>query len=152
MTTDIRWFAELRKWANLKAFICYEIETEDLVSGKCTKERRYYIASIADIEICSDGIRNHWGIENQLHWHLDVTFSEDDNTTMDKNAFNNLSILNKMALSLLKLIQPVHKVGLKTIRKIFGWDLVKELTNLLNFLDEEIIAEALTSSISRPRQ
>jgi predicted transposase YbfD/YdcC len=101
MTTDIKWFANLSQWNGLKSFICYEIETEDLVSGKKTKERRCYIASITDIELCADTIRAHWGIENQLHWHLDVTFSEDDNTTMDKNAFNNLSILNKMALSLL---------------------------------------------------
>ena len=91
MTTKIKWFADLPLWANLKSFICYDLETEDLVTGKKTKERRYYIASLTDIELCSDAIRGHWCIENQLHWHLDVTFSEDDNTTIDKNAFNNLS-------------------------------------------------------------
>jgi len=145
MTVDIKWFADLPKWAGLKSFICYEIETEDLVSGKQTKERRYYISSLSDIELCADAIRSHWGIENQLHWHLDVTFSEDDNTTMDKNAFNNFSIMNKMALSLLKLIQPTyrHKLGLKRIRKKFGWDLIGQLTLLLNHLDEEQIAQAL---------
>jgi len=143
MTTEIKWFADLPKWPGLKAFICYEIETEDLVSGKKTKERRYYIASLTDIELCADTIRAHWGIENQLHWHLDVTFSEDDNTTMDKNAFNNLSILNKMVLSLLKIIQPAHKVGLKLIRKKFGWDLITQLGNMLSILDEGQIREAL---------
>lgn len=147
MTTNIKWFADLHKWAGLKAFICYVIETEDLVSGKQTKEYRYYIASITDIELCADTIRSHWGIENQLHWHLDVTFAEDDNTTMDKNAFNNLSILNKMALSLLKLIQPAHKVGLRLIRKKFGWDLICQLTLLLNLLDEEQIEQALLNNL-----
>jgi predicted transposase YbfD/YdcC len=149
MTTDIKWFEDLPLWAGLKAFICYDIETEDLVSGKMTKERRYYIASLADIELCADVIRSHWSIENQLHWHLDVTFSEDDNTTIDKNAFNNLSIMNKMALSLLKLIQPAHKVGLKSIRKMFGWNLTKYLTQLLTLLDEEQIEQALLSSRSK---
>ena len=67
MTTNIKWFADLPKWAGLKSFICYEIDTEDLVSGKKTKERRYYIASMTDIELCADAIRSHWGIENQLH-------------------------------------------------------------------------------------
>ena len=146
MTTNIKWFADLSKWSGLKSFICYIIETEDLVSGKQTKEIRYYISSLTDIELCADAIRSHWGIENQLHWHLDVTFSEDDNTTMDKNAFNNLSILNKMALSLLKLIQPSYKIGLKGIRKCFGWDLVGQLTKLLCLLDEEQIAKALLNS------
>ena len=124
----------------------YVIETEDLISDNQTKEYRYYIASLTDIEQCADAIRSHWGIENQLHWHLDVTFAEDDNTTIDKNAFNNLSIMNKMALSLLKLIQPVHKVGLKAIRKKFGWDLINQLTQLLCLLDEEQIEKALLNS------
>ena len=152
LTTDIKWFADLSKWAGLKSFICYEIETEDLVTGKRTKERRYYIASTTDIELCADAIRSHWGIENQLHWHLDTTFSEDDNTTMDKNAFNNLSIMNKMALSLLKLIQPVHKAGLKRIRKRFGWDFIDYFTQLLSLLDEEQIAQALLSAGVKPQK
>ena len=47
------------------------------------------------------------------------SFSEDCNTTMDQNAFNNMCIMNKMALSLLKLVRPAHKVGIKSIRKKF---------------------------------
>ena len=152
MTTDIGWFEDLHKWAGLKSFICYEVETEDLVSGKKTKESRYYIASMTDIELCSDAIRSHWGIENQLHWHLDVSFSEDDNSTMDKNAFNNLSIMNKMVLTLLKLIQPAHKVGIKRIRRKFGWDLIAQLTHLLSLLDEGQIEQALLSSQSKDKK
>jgi len=143
MTTDIKWFTDLALWANLKSFICYELETEDLVTGKTTVERRYYISSLTDIELCSDAIRGHWGIENQLHWYLDAVFLEDDNSTMDKNAFNNLSILNKMALTLLKLIQPAYKRGLRGIRKTFGWDLIQGLITMLSLLDEEVITEAL---------
>jgi predicted transposase YbfD/YdcC len=154
LTTDINWFAELSKWAGLKSFVCYDIETEDLVSGKQTKERRYYIASLSDVEECATAIRSHWGIENQLHWHLDTTFSEDDNSTMDKNAFNNLSIMNKMALSLLKLVQPslAHKIGLKIIRKKFGWDFIGQLTHMLNLLDEEQITQALLSNNQMSRK
>jgi len=149
MTTDIKWFADLKLWAKLKSFICYIIETEDLVTHEKTMERRYYISSTTDIELCSDAIRGHWAIENSLHWYLDVAFSEDDNSTMDKNAFNNLSILHKMALSLLKLIQPHYKTGLKSIRKIFGWELIENLTVVLSLLDEEAIAKALLKPVSR---
>jgi len=151
MATDIKWFADLALWPNLKSFICYDIETEDLVTGKKTSERRYYISSLTDIEVCSDAIRGGWSIENQLHWHLDVTFSEDDNTTMDKNAFNNLSILNKMALTLLKLIQPAYKVGLKGIRKIIGWDLIQGLTTMLSLLDEDIVTEAMMNALNKKK-
>jgi predicted transposase YbfD/YdcC len=152
MTTDIGWFADLKLWPKLKSFICYVIKTTDLATGKKTEERRYYIASLGDIELCSDAIRGHWGIENKLHWHLDVTFSEDGSRTMDKNAFNNWSILNKMALSLLKLIQPLYKSGLKTIRKLFGWDLVEQLTAMLSLLDEETIANAMLNPITKTKK
>ena len=149
MTTDIKWFEDLHKWAGLKSFICYDLETEDLVSGKKTNERRYYISSLNDIKLCADSIRSHWSIENSLHWHLDVTFSEDDNTTMDKNAFNNLSIMKKMVMTLLKLIQPAHKAGLKRIRRKFGWNLFENLALLLNLLDENQIKQALLNSGSK---
>jgi len=149
MTTDIKWFADLAWWPGLKSFVCYDLETENLVTGKTTLERRFYISSLTDIELCSDAIRGHWGIENQLHWHLDVTFSEDNNTTMDKNAFNNLSIMNKMALTLLKLIQPAYNIGLKGIRKRFGWDLIDCLTTMLSLLDEDIVSEALEKSLTK---
>jgi hypothetical protein len=65
---------------------------------------------------------------------------------MDKNAFNNLSILNKMALTLLKLIQPAYKRGLRSLRKTFGWDLIQGLMTMLSLLDEELVAEALTKT------
>lgn len=151
MSSNIKWFASIELWTGLKSFICYDLETEDVVTGEKTKERRFYISSVADVELCSDAIRGHWSVENQLHWHLDVTFSEDDNTTMDKNAFNNYSIMNKMALSLLKLIQPAYKIGLKRIRKLFGWDLVNQLTKMLSLLDEEVIADAMQKSFQKSK-
>ena len=57
-----------------------------------------------------------------------------------------------MALTLLKLVQPVHKIGLKGIRKKFGWDLIGQLTLLLSLLDEEQIAQALASSPAKPKK
>jgi predicted transposase YbfD/YdcC len=86
------------EWQNLRHFVCFEKYTCNIVTGKENLETRYYITSLRDVELCAESIRGHWSVENKLHWHLDYSFDEDDNTTMDQNAFNNFSILNKMAL------------------------------------------------------
>jgi hypothetical protein len=131
---------------NLRSFICYDKSTEDLVTGEKTNERRFYIASLTDVELCADSIRGHWGVES-LHWHLDSNFSEDDNSTMDKNAFNNLSSLNKIALSLYKLMQPTLKgYSIRTLRQAFRLDCEKMFSALLILLDEDLLREAVVSS------
>ena len=71
LTTNVKWFNDLKEWPKLKSFICYEKTSIDIVTGKETKEVRYYISSLTDIELCADAIRGHWGVENLLHWHLD---------------------------------------------------------------------------------
>ncbi len=76
-----------------------------------TFDTHYYASSIDDIELCSQAIRGHWSVENNLHWHLDYILGEDENTTIDKTAFNNLSLINKMVLSLCKLTRPLMKKG-----------------------------------------
>ena len=78
-----------------------------------------------DIELCAEAIRGHWSVENNLHWHLDYSLMEDENTTMDKTAFNNYSLINKMVLSLCKLAKPMLKknTSIRSTRKMFGWNL-----------------------------
>ena len=142
-STDVKWFTNPDKWTNLRSVICYESETEDLVTGKKTFERRYYISSLTNVDVCVDAIRGHWSIENQLHWHLDVSFGEDRNSTTDKNAFNNLSIINKISLTLFKLIQPIMGIGLEAIRKCVVWNLEGMLSLLLCLFDESVLKEAM---------
>jgi predicted transposase YbfD/YdcC len=147
LTNNINWFNDKPLWAKLRSFVCYICETEDLVTHNVTTEYRYYITSLTDVELCADAIRGHWSVENQLHWHLDVSFSEDDNTTADKNAFNNLSILNKLVLTLCKLIQPTtKKMSIKVIRKSFGWNFEEQLSNMLNLFDESYLENAMLSA------
>ena len=68
-------------------------------------EYRYFISSLPeDIELASRAIRGHWSIES-MHWHLDVTFREDANTTIDKTAAQNLNIIRKWCLSILKVTE-----------------------------------------------
>jgi len=86
--------------------------------GTKTKETRYFISSLAlMILIFAKAVRGHWAIES-MHWHLDVTFKEDANKTLDPQAQQNLSILRKLALTILKLIDVGKKCSLKRKRYI----------------------------------
>jgi len=139
----------LEEWQKLRNFICYEKYTCNVVTGKENTETRYYITSLRDIELCADAVRGHWSIENQLHWHLDYSFGEDDDTTMDQNAFSNLSLINKTALSLCKLAQPLYKDGsIRGIRKMFGWSMEDTLSEILNAFDESTLRKALENAQS----
>lgn len=136
----------IKEWKGLKAFICCVKTIEDIKKGSTSTEVRYYAASIDDIELCAEAIRGHWGVENKLHWHLDYSMYEDDNTTMDEKAFNNLSLLNKMALSLYKLMKPMTKISsVRGLRKVFGWEYAGSLSILLYCFDEKAISEAMLS-------
>lgn len=134
-------------WKGLKAFICCIKTITDIKSEKSTTESRYYASSLDDIELCAEAIRGHWSVENNLHWHLDYSLSEDDNTTMDKSAFNNYSLINKMVLSLCKLAKPLLKknTSIRSTRKIFGWNLEFYLMSLLVCFDTDTLVEAMLS-------
>lgn len=146
LTTSISWFEDKKNWKKLKGFVCYEKKTSNLVTGRETTEIRYYITSLKDVQLCAESIRGQWGVES-LHWHLDVNFGEDDNTTMDKNAFTNLSILNKLSLTLLKLAQPLmDNTSIRGLRKEFSWDLEECLSVLLNAFDENTLRSAFENA------
>ncbi len=140
------------EWQKLKNVVCYEKHMSNIVTGKETLETRYYMMSLKDIELAADAIRGHWSVENQLHWHLDYSFGEDDDTTMDKNAFANLSIINKMVLSLCKLVQPLEKgASIRIIRKSFGWGFEKSLAAMLNAFDENSLIQALENANNKKK-
>jgi len=92
------------KWKELKQIIKIESIREFKNSNKPTeKATRYYIASLNNkAQQYQSNIRSHWGVENKLHWTLDVGFSEDASRKRNKNAAQNYSILLKIALNLLK--------------------------------------------------
>lgn len=86
---------------------------------KTVVEERYYISSLAsDIDFFARTVREHWSVE-VMHWHLDVTFKKDA-TTKDKIAAQNLNIINKWCLSILKLFEiGKKKMSLKKKRSVF---------------------------------
>jgi len=146
LTTSINWFEDKEKWEHLRGFLCYETTVYDTITKKETRECRYYMTSMKDVKLCAEAARGHWSVEAQLHWHLDSNMGEDDNTTTDKNAFTNLSIMNKLALSLYKLAQPLmDNESIRMIRKIFSWGYEESIALLLNSFDEKVLKQALES-------
>jgi predicted transposase YbfD/YdcC len=97
------------------------IEASREKNGVVQNQTRFYLSSLtADAAISNKLIRNHWGIENNLHWMLDVVFSEDQSRTRKGNAPENMTTLRKMALQLLN--QQTDKQSIKSRRKIAAWN------------------------------
>jgi predicted transposase YbfD/YdcC len=144
LSTNVSWFEKSNDWKGLKSIIYYSLQTEDINSGKITNEVHCYISSLKDVELCADCIRGHWSIENLLHWHLDANFWEDAIAIVDRVAFQNLSLMNKMALSVLKLIAPLLKCSVRLSRKHIGWN-VDALIETFRVLDEDILIATLSN-------
>jgi predicted transposase YbfD/YdcC len=89
------------EWAGLQVIgMCYSECERD---GKRTDEVRYFIGSRkAKAKVYGEALRNHWGIENNLHWQLDVTFAEDKNRVTKRHGAENLALVRRLALGLLK--------------------------------------------------
>jgi len=79
------------------------VESIRKLKGKSTIERRYYLTSLPlDAKRFGKAVRAHWGVENSLHWSLDVTFGEDDSRARTRNAAQNAATLRRIALNLIK--------------------------------------------------
>jgi len=106
------------------------VESQREVDGKTSTEYRFYIGSIgSDAARFARAVRGHWGIENDLHWSLDVAFREDESRLRDPQARENFAVLRHMALSRLKNDKR-EKMGIKNKRLKAGWD-EKYLSHLL---------------------
>lgn len=118
---DLRWVDQDGRWPELATLV--RVQT---TSHAAEKERticnRYYISSRAALtpEQADGFVRGHWAIENALHWQLDVTFGEDGHHLREHQAAQNLTLVRKMALNLLK--QDPTKRSIKNKRKRLAWD------------------------------
>jgi predicted transposase YbfD/YdcC len=92
-----------KKLVGLKSVVRIKSERTIVATGEYTQEVRYYVTSLDNTqpEKIASAIRQHWSIENNLHWQLDVTFREDYSKKV-KNAAGNFSVATKMALTMLK--------------------------------------------------
>ena len=132
-TDDTDWITQRAEWVGLKS-IGMEKKTLKRKDGSVSVECRYFISSLkTDIALFSRAVRQHWSVE-VMHWHLDVTFREDANHTIDKNSAQNLNIIRKFCLSVLKLVEIVHpRLSMKKKRFAIAHNTEKYLENVLNF-------------------
>lgn len=116
-------------WSGLTSIAM--LESERTIDGETSIERRYYICSCeASAKEIHHAARNHWGVENSLHWVLDMAFREDECRVRKGHGAENLARLRHIAMNLLKQ-DKTTKVGIKNKRLKAGWD-QKYLLHLLN--------------------
>lgn len=131
-TPQIDWLGEERqRWPGLQSVAVVESQRQVAAKGESC-ERRYYISSLdgTDAPRIATAIRSHWGIENQLHYALDVSFNEDQCRVRRGHAAENLSRIRRIALNLLRR-ETTRKRGIKGKRLNAAWDhdyLLKLLT------------------------
>jgi len=107
LTDQIDWLEQKAEWA---------------IDGKITIERCYYLCSLDnDVQRFSQSVRHHWGVENRLHWCLDVAFNEDQCRVRKDHAAENFAILRHIVLNMLRR-ETSTKKGLKAKRRKAGWN------------------------------
>ena len=121
ITEDIDWLLQKDDWKNFKTIIMIKSE-RTILAQPTSIERRYYISSLpANALRAANAIRGHWGIENQAHWILDVAFREDEQNANAGNIAENMSMIRRLSLNLLKQ-DKTAKCGIEIRRQMAGWD------------------------------
>ena len=99
-TTETDWYEGKAEWSNLRSFgmVLSKVEYPD----KTTEDVRFFISSLEDISAFSQAVRKHWGIENSLHWCLDMTFHEDYSRIRKDHTAENMAVVRHISLNMLK--------------------------------------------------
>jgi predicted transposase YbfD/YdcC len=107
------------EWVGLRSIGM--VEAERRIGEAVTRERRYFLTSLVDARTFGRAVRGHWGIENGLHWVLDMAFREDESRVRTGYGAQNGSVLRHMVINLLKR-ERTAKIGIKAKRLKAGWD------------------------------
>lgn len=119
VTTDLSRIRDKALWKGLRAIGVIVSERE--VNGKREVETRYFISSrVLSASMMLQGVRDHWKVENQLHWVLDVVFGEDGHQLRVGNGPKNFTTLRKLAHAMIKNCK--SKDGIKGTRELAGWN------------------------------
>jgi predicted transposase YbfD/YdcC len=117
-SSDVLWLK--KQWKGIQSIGM--VEATRILGEKTSTERRYFLSSLPlDVARFSTAVRGHWGIENCLHWCLDVTMNEDKSRIRKGHAAENFALLRKIALNMLKR-ETTLKASLKGKRKAAGWE------------------------------
>ena len=132
---DVAWLRRRHAgWKDLRGIVCVEGKRLDFKTGKQTTERRYYLTSLDPRKVGPQRLlalaRGHWGVENQLHWCLDVCFGDDASRVRKDHGPRNLAVIRRQVLNLLRknppprgrYASPSDKVSLKRRRLICSLD------------------------------
>lgn len=131
------------KWSSCRSIVVYRHNNPK--TGEVIDQ--YFISSLNDLDTIVEAITYRWDVENLLHRYLDVSFDEDLNKTMNSNAFNNFSIMNKLCLTLLKLCKPLlGNRSMIRMRKSFSRKPVSYLFSVLAILDIDVIEQAFNNN------
>jgi predicted transposase YbfD/YdcC len=132
--SDLSHIEQAGQWKDLSVYIEIETEVYHKSKDRTTRDKRYYISSrTATPMYFLKAVRNHWAIENNLHWSLDVIFGEDQSRKRNNNVTENFSIILKTALKILQEKQKANKkISIKRMRKMAAWNL-EYLLQLLEF-------------------
>ncbi|WP_172916166.1 ISAs1 family transposase [Capnocytophaga canimorsus] len=124
---DVLLDENLSVWAGLKTLI--QIESERHLGADIQKETRYYISSEEGLsaDYFNELVRGHWGIENKLHWHLDVTFREDSCRARAGFSAENLSALRKLALQMIKNQKDKLSLKKRRLKAAYNIDYLKDI-------------------------
>jgi predicted transposase YbfD/YdcC len=126
-TGDVAWLGERHpKWGSIASIVA--VCSERTIRQAKTTETRFYVSSLMpDAKKAAEIIRSHWGVENQVHWVLDVVFKEDDSRIRAEDAPRNFAVIRKIALNLIRLGKNASNIckkraSIQSIRKMAGWD------------------------------
>jgi len=123
---DLEGIRDKDEWENLTVIgLCY---SERVEGGKRSEESRLFIGSrMQTARFYAEHLRGHWGIENSCHWQLDVSFSEDDNRVKGRHAAENLALIRRLALSLIKAHKGKGSVATKRYMAALDPNMIKEI-------------------------